>query len=134
MTMTDPIADMLTRIRNANIAFHDDVVMPASKLKEAVAKILEQEGYIAGFSLEDRPGRPGNQLRVRLKYTSDRQRVITGIKRASKPGLREYRQANEVPRVLGGMGIAIISTNQGLLTDREARKRNVGGEVLCTVW
>ena len=134
MTMTDPIADMLTRIRNANIAFHDDVVMPASKLKEAVAKILEQEGYIAGFLLEDRPGRPGNQLRVRLKYTSDRQRVITGIKRASKPGLREYRQANEVPRVLGGMGIAIISTNQGLLTDREARKRNVGGEVLCTVW
>jgi len=134
MTMTDPIADMLTRIRNANIAFHDDVLMPSSKLKEAVAKILEQEGYITGFALEDRPGKPGNLLRIRLKYTNDRQRVITGIKRASKPGLREYRRANEVPRVLGGMGIAIISTNQGLLTDREARKRNVGGEVLCTVW
>jgi small subunit ribosomal protein S8 len=134
MTMTDPIADMLTRLRNANIAFHDDVVMPSSKLKEAVAKILEQEGYITGFALEDRPGKPGNLLRIRLKYTNDRQRVITGIKRASKPGLREYRRANEVPRVLGGMGIAIISTNQGLLTDREARKRNVGGEVLCTVW
>ena len=132
--MTDPIADMLTRIRNANIAFHDDVVMPSSKLKEAVARILEREGYIAGYSTEDRPGRPGNNLRIRLKYTNDRQRVITGIKRASKPGLREYRRANEVPRVLGGMGIAIISTNQGLLTDAEARKRNVGGEVLCTVW
>jgi small subunit ribosomal protein S8 len=134
MTMTDPIADMLTRIRNANIAFHDDVIMPSSKLKEAVARILEREGYIAGFSLEDRPGRPGNNLHIRLKYTNDRQRVITGIKRASKPGLREYRRANEVPRVLGGMGIAILSTNQGLLTDREARARNVGGEVLCTVW
>jgi small subunit ribosomal protein S8 len=134
MTMTDPIADMLTRIRNANIAFHDDVVMPSSKLKEAVAKILEREGYIAGFETEDRPGKPGNNLRVRLKYTADRRRVITGIKRASKPGLREYRQADDVPRVLGGMGIAIISTNQGLLTDREARARNVGGEVLCTVW
>ncbi len=134
MTMTDPIADMLTRIRNANIAFHDEVVMPSSKLKEAVARILEREGYIAGYSMEDRPGRPGNNLRIRLKYTNDRQRVITGIKRASKPGLREYRRANEVPRVLGGMGIAILSTNQGLLTDREARARNVGGEVLCTVW
>ena len=134
MTMTDPIADMLTRIRNANIAFHDDIVMPSSKLKEAVARILEQEGYVAGFDIEDRPGRPGNQLRVRLKYTNDRQRVITGIKRASKPGLREYRRANEVPRVLGGMGIAILSTNQGLMTDREARQRRVGGEVLCQVW
>ena len=132
--MTDPIADMLTRLRNANTAFHDDVVMPSSKLKEAVARILEREGYIAGYSTEDRPGRPGNNLRIRLKYTNDRQRVITGIKRASKPGLREYRRANEVPRVLGGMGIAILSTNQGLLTDREARARNVGGEVLCTVW
>ena len=134
MTMTDPIADMLTRIRNANVAFHDDVPMPSSKLKEAVAKILEREGYISGFELEDRPDKPGNNLRVRMKYTNDRRRVITGIKRASKPGLREYRRATEVPRVLGGMGIAIISTNQGLLTDREARARNVGGEVLCTVW
>lgn len=134
MTMTDPIADMLTRIRNANVAFHDEVVMPSSKLKEAVARILEREGYIAGFDIEDRPGRPGNQLRVHLKYTADRRRVITGLKRASKPGLREYRRATDVPRVLGGMGIAILSTNQGLLTDREARARNVGGEVLCTIW
>ena len=134
MTMTDPIADMLTRIRNANIAFHDDVVMPSSKLKEAVARILEREGYILGFSLEDRPDKPGDNLRIRMKYTNDRQRVISGIKRTSKPGLREYRRANDVPRVLGGMGIAIVSTNQGLLTDREARARNVGGEVLCTVW
>jgi small subunit ribosomal protein S8 len=132
--MTDPIADMLTRVRNANIAFHDEVNMPSSKLKEAVARILEREGYIAGFELADRPGKPGNILRIRLKYTADRKRVITGIKRASKPGLREYRRATEVPRVLGGMGIAILSTNQGLLTDREARERNVGGEVLCTVW
>ena len=134
MTMTDPIADMLTRLRNANTAFHDDVSMPSSKLKEAVAKILEQEGYIAGFEVAAQTDKPGNVLRIKLKYTNDRKRVITGIKRASKPGLREYRRANEVQRVLGGMGIAILSTNQGLLTDKEARKRNVGGEVLCTVW
>ncbi|HEY3834523.1 MAG TPA: 30S ribosomal protein S8 [Acidimicrobiia bacterium] len=134
MTMTDPIADMLTRLRNANIAFHDEVAMPSSKLKEAVAAILQQEGYIAGYEVAPRGDRPGNLLRIRLKYTNDRKRVISGIKRASKPGLREYRRAQEVPRVLGGMGIAILSTNQGLLTDAEARKRNVGGEVLCTVW
>ncbi len=134
MTMTDPIADMLTRIRNANTAFHDEVIMPSSKLKEAVAQILEREGYISGFELADRPGRPGRLLTVHLKYTNDRKRVISGIKRASKPGLREYRRAGDMPRVLGGLGIAIISTNQGLLTDREARERRVGGEVLCTVW
>jgi small subunit ribosomal protein S8 len=132
--MTDPIADMLTRIRNANIAFYDDVVMPSSKLKEAVAKILEREGYISGFEVYERPGRPGRFLAVRMKYTNDRKRVISGIKRISKPGLREYRPSTEMPRVLGGLGIAIISTNQGLLTDREARERHVGGEVLCTVW
>ena len=134
MTMTDPIADMLTRLRNANIAFHDDVAMPSSKLKEAIAKILEQEGYIASYEIAPRVDQPGNLLKIRLKYTTDRKRVITGIKRASKPGLREYRRSGEVPRVLGGMGIAIISTNQGLLTDVEARRRNVGGEVLCKVW
>ena len=134
MTMTDPIADMLTRLRNANTAFHDEVAMPSSKLKEAVARILEQEGYIVGFSVEPHGERPGNVLRIKLKYTNDRKRVITGIKRASKPGLREYRRATEVQRVLGGMGIAILSTNQGLLTDKQARERNVGGEVLCTVW
>ncbi len=134
MTMTDPIADMLTRIRNANVAFHDEVTMPSSKLKEAVARILEREGYISGFELSDRPGRPGDLLTVRMKYTNDRKRVISGIKRISKPGLREYRRATDVPRVLGGLGIAILSTNQGLLTDKEARERRVGGEVLCTVW
>jgi small subunit ribosomal protein S8 len=132
--MTDPLADMLTRIRNANTAFHDDVVMPSSKLKEAVARILEREGYIAGFSVEEDPGRPGRRLKIQMKYTSDRRRSISGIKRVSRPGLRVYRKAEAVPRVLGGMGISILSTNVGLLTDREARERNVGGEVLCQVW
>lgn len=134
MTMTDPLADMLTRIRNANTAFHDDVVMPSSKLKEAVARILEREGYIAGFSVEEDPGRPGRRLKIQMKYTSDRRRSISGIKRVSRPGLRVYRKAEAVPRVLGGMGISILSTNVGLLTDREARERNVGGEVLCQIW
>jgi small subunit ribosomal protein S8 len=134
MTMTDPIADMLTRLRNANIAFHDDVAMPFSKLKEAVAGILEREGYISGYSVDDDPGRPGRRLTVKMKYTSDRRRTISGLKRISRPGLRVYTKADAVPRVLGGMGIAILSTNQGLLTDREARERKVGGEVLCQVW
>ena len=132
--MTDPIADMLTRLRNANIAFHDDVAMPSSKLKEAVAKILEQEGYIAGFSVDEQPGRPGRRLNIKMKYTNDRRRTISGLKRVSRPGLRVYSKADRVPRVLGGMGIAIISTNVGLLTDRQARERKVGGEVLCQVW
>jgi len=132
--MTDPIADMLTRIRNANTAFHDDVTMPSSKLKEAVARILEREGYISGYSVDEQPGRPGRKLTVKMKYTNDRRRTISGIQRVSRPGLRVYSKAESVPRVLGGMGIAIISTNQGLLTDREARERRVGGEVLCQVW
>jgi len=134
MTMTDPIADMLTRVRNANIAFHDDVVMPSSKLKVAVAKILEQEGYINGFHVDDVPGRPGERLTIQMKYTQDRRRTISGIKRVSRPGLRVYTNSTSVPRVLGGMGIAILSTNVGLLTDREARERRVGGEILCQVW
>jgi small subunit ribosomal protein S8 len=134
MTMTDPIADMLTRIRNANVAFHDEVVMPASKLKEALAGILTREGYISGFRVEDDPDHPGRKLVVEMKYTPDRKRTISGIKRVSKPGLRVYTKAESVPRVLGGMGVAILSTNQGLLTDREARQRRVGGEVLCQVW
>ena len=134
MTMTDPIAYMLTRIRNANVAFHDDVPMPSSKLKEAVAKILEREGYITGFEVDDQPGRPGRRLTIRMKYSSDRRRTISGIKRVSRPGLRVYSKADGVPRVLGGMGISILSTNLGLLTDREARERKVGGEVLCQVW
>ena len=132
--MTDPIADMLTRVRNANTAFHDDVVMPSSKLKEAVAQILQREGYISGFEVGDRPGRPGRLLTFNMKYSSDRRRTISGLKRVSRPGLRVYSKAEAVPPVLGGMGIAILSTNQGLLTDREARERKVGGEVLCQVW
>ena len=132
--MTDPIADMLTRIRNANTAFHDEVAMPSSKLKEAVAKILEREGYITGFDVEQDPRRPGKKLTITMKYTNDRRRTISGLQRVSRPGLRVYKKADAVPRVLGGMGIAILSTNQGLLTDREARERKVGGEVLCQVW
>jgi small subunit ribosomal protein S8 len=132
--MTDPIADMLTRIRNANTAFHDDVAMPSSKLKEAVAKILEREGYITSFSIDEDPNRPGKRLTIQMKYSPDRRRTISGIKRVSRPGLRVYSKAQSVPRVLGGMGISILSTNQGLLTDREARERKVGGEVLCQVW
>ncbi len=134
MTMSDPIADMITRIRNANVAFHDDVVMPSSKVKEALAKILVREGYIEDFSVEDEPGRPARKLHIAMKYTPDRRRTISGLRRISKPGLRVYSKASEVPRVLGGMGIAILSTDQGLLTDREARQRKVGGEVLCHVW
>jgi len=134
MTMTDPIADMLTRIRNANIAMHDLTTMPSSKLKEALAAILLREGYIEGFEVADDATRPGNKLTITMKYTPERKRTISGIKRVSKPGLRVYMAANRVPRVLGGMGISVLSTNQGLLTDREARKRRVGGEVLCQVW
>lgn len=134
MTMTDPIADMLTRIRNANVAFHDDVAMPSSKLKEALARILEREGYITGYDVASDPKRPYSRLTIKMKYTNDRRRTISGLKRVSRPGLRVYTKADGVPRVLGGMGIAILSTNQGLLTDREARERHVGGEVLCQVW
>jgi small subunit ribosomal protein S8 len=132
--MTDPIADMLTRLRNANTAFHDEVLMPSSKQKEALARILEREGYITGFDVETDDTRPGRQLKITLKYTPDRKRTISGLRRISKPGLRVYSKADGVPRVLGGMGISILSTNQGLMTDREARQRRVGGEVLCQVW
>jgi small subunit ribosomal protein S8 len=132
--MTDPIADMLTRLRNANTAYHDDVRMPTSKLKEALARILEREGYITGFSVEEDPSRPFKHLTIQMKYTKDRQRTISGLKRVSRPGLRVYTKAEQVPRVLGGMGISILSTSQGLMTDREARERNTGGEVLCQVW
>ena len=134
MTMTDPIADMLTRIRNANVAMHDTVRMPSSKLKEALARILQREGYIEGYSVEDDPTRPGKRLTIKMKYTTDRQRTISGLRRVSRPGLRVYTKADAVPRVLGGLGIAVLSTNQGLMTDREARERRVGGEVLCQVW
>jgi small subunit ribosomal protein S8 len=134
MTMTDPIADMLTRIRNANIAMHDEVRMPSSKLKESLAQILQKEGYIDGYDVADATDRPGRVLTVQMKYSPDRARVISGLRRVSKPGLRVYSQASKVPRVLGGLGVAVLSTSHGLMTDREARKRNVGGEVLCYVW
>ena len=134
MTMTDPIADMLTRIRNANIAMHDEVRMPASKLKEALASVLEKEGYIDGFEVEDNLDRPGRTLSIKMKYSAERLRTISGIRRVSKPGLRVYSKSTEVPRVLGGLGVAVLSTSQGLLSDREARKRRVGGEILCFVW
>jgi small subunit ribosomal protein S8 len=134
MTMTDPIADMLTRIRNANVAMHDTVRMPSSKLKESLAKVLEREGYISGFSVADDQARPGRVLEVQMKYTPERERTISGIRRVSKPGLRVYTKAETLPRVLGGLGVAVLSTSQGLMTDREARQRRVGGEVLCYVW
>jgi small subunit ribosomal protein S8 len=134
MTMTDPIADMLTRIRNANVAMHDTVRMPSSKLKEALAAVLVREGYVEGFDVSADGTRPGRVLEVRMKYAPDRSRTISGIRRVSKPGLRVYTAADKLPRVLGGLGVAVLSTSQGLLTDREARQRRVGGEVLCFVW
>ena len=132
--LTDPIADMLTRIRNANTAMHDEVLMPSSKKKEALAAILKKEGYIEDFRVADATDRPGSTLTVTMKYSPERARTISGLRRVSKPGLRVYSAATDVPRVLGGLGVAVVSTSQGLMTDREARKRNVGGEVLCFVW
>jgi small subunit ribosomal protein S8 len=132
--MTDPIADMLTRIRNANTAKHDEVRMPASKQKVALAKVLESEGYITGFEIAPSPKGVGDVLTIQLKYSPDRARTISGLRRISTPGLRVYRKADAVPRVLGGLGVAVLSTSHGLMTDREARQRNVGGEVLCYVW
>jgi small subunit ribosomal protein S8 len=134
MTMTDPIADMLTRIRNANTAMHDDVRMPSSKQKVALAVILLREGYIDSYEVSDHPEGHSKVLTVKMKYTPDRARTISGLRRVSKPGLRQYVRADSVPRVLGGLGVAVLSTSLGLMTDREARKRNVGGEVLCHVW
>lgn len=133
MTMSDPIADMLTRIRNANTAKHDTVDVPASKMKLAIADILVNEGYIAKYDLIEE----GNfkTIRITLKYGVDKnEKVITGLKRISKPGLRVYAGKEDLPKVLGGLGTAIISTNQGVVTDKEARKLGVGGEVLCFVW
>ena len=133
MTMSDPIADMLTRIRNANTAKHDTVDVPASKMKIAIADILLNEGYITKYDIVE----DGNfkTIRITLKYGADKnEKVISGLKRISKPGLRVYASKDELPRVLGGLGTAIISTNQGVITDKEARKLNVGGEVLCFIW
>jgi small subunit ribosomal protein S8 len=132
MTMTDPVADMLTRVRNASIAYKDSTSMPSSKIKVNIARILEQEGYIAGWSVEDTEPQP--TLTVRMKYGPNRERVIAGIRRISKPGLRVYVKRDEIPRVLGGLGIAILSTNAGVMTDRTARKEARGGEVLAYVW
>jgi small subunit ribosomal protein S8 len=132
MTMTDPIADMLTRLRNANAAYHDSVGMPYSRIKVHIAEILQQEGYIAGWRVEDAD--VGKNLVVALKFGPSRERSIAGLKRVSKPGLRVYAKKDGLPRVLGGLGIAIISTSTGLMTDRQAKKRGVGGEVLAFVW
>jgi small subunit ribosomal protein S8 len=130
--LTDPIADMLTRIRNANTALHDAVEMPGSTLKAAVADVLKEQGYIADYEL--REGRVGTDLVVKLKYSRDRRRVISGIQRVSKPGRRVYVDRTSIPRVLGGMGIAVLSTSQGVITGHEARRRGIGGEVICSVW
>jgi len=132
--LTDPIADMLTRVRNANTAMHDQVRMPASKQKIALAGILQKEGYIEGFAVAPATAGPGDVLTITMKYSKDRRRTISGLRRISTPGLRIYRKSDEVPRVLGGLGVAVLSTSHGLMTDREARKRQVGGEVLCYVW
>lgn len=134
MSMTDPIADMLTRIRNANMALHDQVSMPSSKQKVALAEVLRKEGYIESYKLADATKGPGQVLTINMKYAHDRSRTISGLRRVSKPGLRVYRKATEVPRVYGGLGVAVLSTSKGLMTDREARKANAGGEVLCYVW
>ena len=132
MTMTDPIADMLTRIRNGNTAYHESVSMPSSKIKVGIAEILKAQGYIGDFRIEDAP--VGQTLVITLKYGPNRERSIAGLRRVSKPGLRVYAKSSAMPRVLGGLGIAIISTSTGLLTDRQAQAKGVGGEVLAYVW
>jgi small subunit ribosomal protein S8 len=129
---TDPIADMLTRIRNANTALHPDTTMPSSKIKEDIARILSEEGYIDGWKTED--ASVGSELTVRLRYDADRKSVLQGIRRISKPGNRVYKGAQNINRIRGGIGVSIVSTSSGLMTDREARRRNVGGEILCEVW
>jgi small subunit ribosomal protein S8 len=135
MTMTDPIADMLTRVRNASQAYHDTAAMPSSTIKVGIAKILTEEGYIAGFEVkEPAEGEVGKSLLITLKYGQNRERSISGVRRISKPGLRVYAKSTNLPKVLGGLGIAIISTSAGLLTDKQAHARSVGGEVLAYVW
>jgi small subunit ribosomal protein S8 len=135
MTMTDPIADMLTRLRNANQAYHDEAVMPHSKIKVGIAEILASEGYIASYQVnEPKEGEVGKTLAITLKYGQNRERSIAGVRRISKPGLRVYAKSTGLPKVLGGLGIAIISTSQGLLTDKQANRTGVGGEVVAYVW
>ncbi|HRV68592.1 MAG TPA: 30S ribosomal protein S8 [Marmoricola sp.] len=134
MTMTDPIADMLTRLRNANQAYHDSVSMPYSKIKTGLAEILKQEGFITSYAVRDADSGVGKTLDIELKYGRNRERSIAGLRRISKPGLRVYAKHTALPKVLGGLGVAIISTSQGLLTDRQANSKGVGGEVLAYVW
>ena len=135
MTMTDPIADMLTRLRNANQAYHDSTTMPHSKIKVRIAEILKQEGYIESYQVaEPADGEVGKTLTITLKYGEDRTRSLAGLRRISKPGLRVYAKSTNLPRVLGGLGVAILSTSSGLLTDRQAEQKGVGGEVLAYVW
>ncbi|GAA1607649.1 30S ribosomal protein S8 [Kribbella sancticallisti] len=135
MTMTDPIADMLTRLRNANQAYHESTQMPYSKIKQGIADILQQEGYISSYQVEEpKEGSVGKTLVVDLKFGPSRERSIAGVRRISKPGLRVYAKSTNLPKVLGGLGVAIISTSQGLLTDRQAKNKGVGGEVLAYVW
>ncbi|MFA4884522.1 MAG: 30S ribosomal protein S8 [Desulfotomaculaceae bacterium] len=132
MVMTDPIADFLTRIRNANTVYHDKVEAPASRMKKAIAAILRDEGFVKDYEFID-DGKQGI-IRVYLKYGASKERVITGLKRISKPGLRVYARKDDVPKVLGGLGIAIISTSKGIMSDKKARRESLGGEVLCYVW
>jgi len=135
MTMTDPIADMLTRLRNASSAYHDSTSMPSSKIKVGIAEILKEQGYIADYTVSDpKEGEVGKTLVLNLKYGENRERAVAGVRRISKPGLRVYAKANALPKILGGLGIAIISTSKGLLTDRQAHEQSVGGEVLAYVW
>lgn len=132
MVMTDPIADMLTRVRNASSARHEQVDVPASRVKEAIARILRDEGFIQSFERIDEG--PQGILRLRLKYGTDRRRVLMGLRRISRPGLRVYARKEQLPRVLGGIGVAVVSTSQGIVTDGEARRLGLGGEVLCYIW
>lgn len=132
MVMTDPIADMLTRVRNASSARHEQVDVPASRVKEAIARILRDEGFIQSFERIDEG--PQGILRLRLKYGSDRRRVLMGLRRISRPGLRVYARKEQLPRVLGGIGVAVVSTSRGIVTDGEARRLGLGGEVLCYIW
>ena len=132
MNMTDPIADMLTRIRNAVSSKHDTVAMPSSKMKVAIAHVLKDEGFIRDFQIESESNRP--MLKIELSYTGRKEPVLSGIKRVSKPGLRVYVQKREIPRVLGGLGVAILSTPEGVMTGQVARQKSVGGEILCYVW
>jgi small subunit ribosomal protein S8 len=132
MVMTDPIADLLTRIRNANIAYHETLDVPASKMKQSLVEILKAEGYIRDYAYID--DNKQGILRLQLKYGPNKERVVTGLKRISRPGLRVYARKDEVPRVLGGLGIAVLSTSRGLMTDKQARHAGVGGEVICYIW